>query len=567
MIDRDKLSEVFKKNPKNDSLIATHPAPRIGRGKFNGPGEVSLSDDLFSPCEMEENMDQVLKESHEKDMGGERSTLTESQKEAIRGAANLHYYMDSPVPEETYSELGPYLLSFALIPGGARAKLAAIYQAGYDPVDMLCEDWEEAYSSGSLRLYNNGIDFPLRFLRTNGYPAEAAICRNNRAADGQNTSPWYVSFVPETYQLDLCGKVQPRFLLGNALTYEGDAVDSEGQEDVIPDQLCNVLLDFSLSDDYQKQPVNEGIKDELSQSEDFLDIAFVNKRWQEELTKLAGYEFNVLAFLRREWAFAFENDVLREYEGKISFPVSILRADGDTPVEVSIKRDGGLPYEEESRNRRPWYVCWVDSYQRNKVDPGKALEEWAVFNWSDMLNKLAQIALPEHWDFEPPSNGQAQAYGVLRNYLVYTFYRLKQEEKVLENPQEGIAAFNTGLVTKTYESIYACFVPAHADRKWRFAGFCKAGARGLGKNLVRAFNPLPARAQYFCRKEDLLYDASRELHADYDHILIDNVERLPLAFLEDALRGDAGACQAVQQFKVAENEERENALEELQAIS
>ena len=138
------------------------------------------------------------------------------------------------------------------------------------------------------------------------------------------------------------------------------------------------------------------------------------------------------------------------------------------------------------------------------------------------------------------SNGNAAApsFGILKNYLTYTFYRLRRQEPcgVLENEEAGLAAFNTGLVDETFEPIYAVFTKNDAGQRqpWKFRAFCQAGSSsdgGWGARLSEAFNPLPARAKYFSRKEDLLFDTSRPLDVNYDHILLDNMKRLPSEFL------------------------------------
>ncbi|MBO1678482.1 DUF3825 domain-containing protein [Bittarella massiliensis (ex Durand et al. 2017)] len=193
-----------------------------------------------------------------------------------------------------------------------------------------------------------------------------------------------------------------------------------------------------------------------------------------------------------------------------------------------------------------WYVNWV-GYDREKSRPGDELGKFAYLgNMTEFLRALAQMALPERWSF---SRDNADDYSILVRYIKYTFYRLKQEGKVCILEREGrreFAAFNTGLVDRTYEEIYACFLPnAQAEKTpWAFDCFCTAGSRGAGKRLVDSFNPLPQAASYFRRKEDLLYDLDRELILDRHHIIVDNVNRLPLDFLEEVLY-DSGEMRPV----------------------
>lgn len=57
----------------------------------------------------------------------------------------------------------------------------------------------------------------------------------------------------------------------------------------------------------------------------------------------------------------------------------------------------------------------------------------------------------------------------------------------------------------------------------------------IGKTLVKVFNPLPERADYFENKiQNMLYDTSTgDLSCDYIHIITERTIRLPAAFLEE----------------------------------
>ena len=81
-------------------------------------------------------------------------------------------------------------------------------------------------------------------------------------------------------------------------------------------------------------------------------------------------------------------------------------------------------------------------------------------------------------------------------------------------------------------TIYACFDRNQGGSSpWQLAGFCRAGERGLGKKLTEKFNPLPQAATYFENLKDVLYETTLTPIVDYQHIIIDNLKRLPLAFI------------------------------------
>lgn len=295
----------------------------------------------------------------------------------------------------------------------------------------------------------------------------------------------------------------------------------------------------------------------------FSDFVWISGRWRETLRELSGLDMNVEEFLNREWAFAQQNGCTRFYEGKVIFPVSVLRDDHTTPVEVSI-RQNKRTNDQPEEGMCPWVVTYVEDYVRTRPNPKTALREWAwLGNINEMLASLAAMALPEPWDFVE-SVDEKPRYAILRNYLNYTFRRLQADEKVLMDKAVGMAAFNTGLVDSTYEDIYACFSHCDTGLEWRFEAFCKAGSRGWGKKLVSTFNPLPARASYISRKEDLIFDTDSPLTPDVDHILLDNIDRLPHEFLEEELVGNEEAMKLVEQaFGEGSPEDHEVAFDKL----
>ena len=167
------------------------------------------------------------------------------------------------------------------------------------------------------------------------------------------------------------------------------------------------------------------------------------------------------------------------------------------------------------------------------IEPANALTTWASLgNFPETIEKLKELALPERWyynQFNPKF-----PYPILASYLKYTFYKLQQEgSKIIE--KDNYAAFNTGLVDKRYEPIFALFSKTPtALRKWKFENFCIAGEDKEGKELVRQFNPLPKRAHYADKVTDMLYDTlAPKPELDWHHIVVENVDRLPSDFLEE----------------------------------
>ncbi len=251
---------------------------------------------------------------------------------------------------------------------------------------------------------------------------------------------------------------------------------------------------------------------------------------------------------------------IRIFDGKLIFPSRYLRADG-TPVELTIKRS--------SYEGKPWFLHFVDTRVRNAtklIHPGRQFENFAFLgSWSSFLSELADKAVREDWDF---AESPVKDYHILIQYIKYTFYRLQRENKVCISSDGAFAAFNTGLVDKYYDDIYACFYPNDPgeETRWKFVGFCTAASRDLGKQLVSNFNPLPQPPKYVRRSEDLIFDLDRPMHTDFDHIIIDNIRRLPLGFLSDQFMDCPEAQQLVRDIECADYYDKKELYEQLKEI-
>ena len=219
-----------------------------------------------------------------------------------------------------------------------------------------------------------------------------------------------------------------------------------------------------------------------------------------------------------------------------------------------------------SRGRQQKSVAASDvlrsTIRRNRrYAPARVFERFAYLgHWKDFLKSLAAIALPEPWDFNGDADAAPRRYTILSNYIRYTFYRLTLEDKIGYSSDETFCAFNTGLVDTHYDDIYACFErneKTEAFQPWSFTSFCTAGTGRYGKQLVRELSPLPQPASYLSRKEDLLFDLDRQIVCDIEHIVIDNIHRLPLEFLRDELASSKECMSVLADIESAPDAEAE----------
>jgi hypothetical protein len=141
---------------------------------------------------------------------------------------------------------------------------------------------------------------------------------------------------------------------------------------------------------------------------------------------------------------------------------------------------------------------------------------------------LSVLAVKEKWSFESTIqfDEHRSNYPILRNYLIYTYDRLKYEKKIVYSPNQDCMVFNTGLLTRNDEEIFAYFVlntryPIYTDQMWYLLDFiCRSDYR------LSVFEQLPDTVNFAQELRESVFDHSRPLDIDYNHIIIKNRDRL-----------------------------------------
>lgn len=147
-----------------------------------------------------------------------------------------------------------------------------------------------------------------------------------------------------------------------------------------------------------------------------------------------------------------------------------------------------------------------------------------VPDFFERIKDLKGMAMEEEWDYKKHPSGKEP---ILVNYIKHTFMKLCEEEKVYA--QGDYSVFNTGLVTRLQEEIFALF--QRNKRKGRQEWFFLGWKRQSDVDLVK-FEKLPDCANYFDNVSDLIYDTKLELRANVNHIIEDNIGRFPKALQE-----------------------------------
>lgn len=168
------------------------------------------------------------------------------------------------------------------------------------------------------------------------------------------------------------------------------------------------------------------------------------------------------------------------------------------------------------------------------------LKDWA-FIFEGKYQELANKALEENWWFGEKQktfdNGNKD-WRILKSYLSTTFTKLYHDKKIEFSDDEQYAAFNTGLVERTYYSpIIACFGKnTHQDKKqqWVLQEF----SVWEETSFADKFSEIPERANYFDDPNNMFLDCelARKISPKYNHIIVDNIDRFPLEYLNDTIK-------------------------------
>lgn len=291
------------------------------------------------------------------------------------------------------------------------------------------------------------------------------------------------------------------------------------------------------------------------------------------LSRILPIQVDLMAVLDEDWSAARAMGTVCGSRSRAVFPLRYLREDGAQPVELTLKRTGkpglnmrwavalvdgddgtgdmhetasleGLPVADQGA----WSDLGTPSPAGSQaVDP---IREFATFatisSWDAVLGDLARMVAPERWSYPgtevTPSAAGATRYGILREYLVVTFHRVRAQDKLGTSSAGDFAAFNTGLATPSGDDVFACFEPCRVNTPWRFAGFALAGSGDLGRRITSELECIPQAATYLTSLDDVVPQPDARVALDFHTLLDDCLGRLPRGFLRDALADMEGPC-------------------------
>ena len=95
-------------------------------------------------------------------------------------------------------------------------------------------------------------------------------------------------------------------------------------------------------------------------------------------------------------------------------------------------------------------------FMDKKIEPQQLFSFAFFLKYEDAITYLAEnLADKEEWDFSDVSE---KRYSILKNYLEHIFRKVQSEGKIAFTASNKYSCFNTGLVTKNLEPIYAFYI-------------------------------------------------------------------------------------------------------------
>lgn len=225
--------------------------------------------------------------------------------------------------------------------------------------------------------------------------------------------------------------------------------------------------------------------------------------------------------------------------------ISVLANPDNDPKEIAETQLKGKYKNYEIAKHLPAILEEKDCHSQKGYDTISLLNEKETNNMTDLLydfiymkdyNKnisdLVDMAIPESWSY--PSSPSEFSNSILKNYLSKTLERLQEENKIIIT--NNFCAFNTGLFTPNYESIYLLadkYTNSIDQRNWVFREFCTEY-----KFDFTDITTLPERADYFTDPSLLIFDWHYPVRVQYGHILDNerNISRLPKCVLESKMK-------------------------------
>lgn len=300
------------------------------------------------------------------------------------------------------------------------------------------------------------------------------------------------------------------------------------QSEILPDELPEEIVIAYLDDAYSRY---------IDRSYHPLAFALSDDGWKKQIATL------ILDGYKSEYA---DNLILGFTSDHFIFDANLTNINRETlyliysPTEAVLSgctyRRAHIDFPQYERELRE-SMTELNGIEKNTHLDYPLLRKWAYLE-NEELVKLSYQILSEKWTLANERTDSATEAKAIGKYIENTFVRLLWEKKILlfnarkervdELGAAQIAVFNTGLVNRTYQPIFALFRKNdREDPIWKLDSFDV-----IGRGAMNGVSVIPERARYFSSMHDMFYDMdvlnARSPEINIDHVLVDNIERMPV---------------------------------------
>lgn len=299
------------------------------------------------------------------------------------------------------------------------------------------------------------------------------------------------------------------------------------KEITIKDKTVNdvpvTYISFKLDDKKEINKKNnikkEIIKKEKNKKEipEFKDIYIPNKLLSSLINQIDGKfdEKKIISIIENDYKNNTNN--LNSLKDSFTFKLSIKDKENED-ILVCIKKS-------TSKTDYTYFISFIGNDNNNSPLFFKMIE---FNNYEKALKDLSKLAKKEEWCFK----NSKDKFLILKIYLQYTFSKLYLDNQICFSKDETLLSFNTGLFTSSMEEIYFIgHLKDKKEKKYCFDSFTTIYSSIDGKKIIQNFNPLPKRATYIKDTSELYFSKDNMIISNYEHILLDNITRIPLKFI------------------------------------
>ena len=146
---------------------------------------------------------------------------------------------------------------------------------------------------------------------------------------------------------------------------------------------------------------------------------------------------------------------------------------------------------------------------------------FSQFNEDD-FTEIRLFAEFEDW---ADGEGDYSQNSILKHFLNRTFARIQTEQKVEYSSCGRYACFNTGLLTKERKDVFILFTKPTNNALWTFVK-----AIDTYSKEIQNFDRTPEMVDFMEFSNELYLDLSYKMEINIEHIVEDNIDRLPKIF-------------------------------------